>query len=344
MKITLLPLLGPLHLRYPAYNAVTVRDYVARVQPEALAVTALEAGSLDHPNWQDTAEIALPLALVPWAKGQGVPLYPVHEPSPDPAAEGDFRRYLEQYPQGRGLLHEVGAALTPLEQLLKEALDLARIRREVLPVLREGLELKERHFEDGPGTGWLRGRVKVMAGRILALEAGRVAVLASIDHLPFLEDALKGQAELVPAPEIVPSEAARVRSLLDLAFRAEAPEPGNVIAQLREIDLPEARYHEANLLLASGHVAEALDLMERAGHGDFSRPYFLPGYLLARLGQLRDLAGEREAARRAYRAVRALDWAPQEALEAATEGLETPFEGMMAGDEQQRVDHASRET
>jgi hypothetical protein len=77
------------------------------------------------------------------------------------------------------------------------------------------------------------------------------------------------------------------------------------------------------------HASEALETLEGAVGGDFSAPYFLPGYLLARLGQLRDLAGEREGAVRAYRGVLALDWVPTEAREAAQAGLETPFEGVL---------------
>ena len=59
--------------------------------------------------------------------------------------------------------------------------------------------------------------------------------------------------------------------------------------------------------------------------GDFREPYLLPGLLLARLGQLRDLAGRRDRALQAYRGVLALAWAPHEARAAARAGLEAPF-------------------
>jgi hypothetical protein len=58
---------------------------------------------------------------------------------------------------------------------------------------------------------------------------------------------------------------------------------------------------------------------------DFVEPYYLPGFLLSRLGQLYDLAGRRDAALRAYRGVRALGYAPVEALAAAEDGLQRPF-------------------
>ena len=123
-------------------------------------------------------------------------------------------------------------------------------------------------------------------------------------------------------PEIEVSEQAYERSLLDLAMQVTVPEPGNIIQQLRELDSAEARYHEANLMFANGHLAEALELLEHTSQGDFSQPYFLPGYLLARLGLLRDLAGRWAQAERAYRGVLALEYAPSEAREAAREGLD----------------------
>ena len=166
----------------------------------------------------------------------------------------------------------------------RRGLTLKRIRGEVLPIVREQQEVKEREFGDGPGTDWLRGRVEVMAKSLLELPHNRIAVLVSLDHLPFLEDALQEEAELIAPPEPQPTQAVRERSLLDFAFRGEVSEPGNLIAQLRELNSAEARFHEANLLLANGHTVEALDLLEATSHGDFSEPYYLPGYLLSRFG------------------------------------------------------------
>lgn len=325
MQLLLLPLMGPLHLRYPAYNAVTVRDLMASFAPDAVAVAA--PGGED-PSWRDSPELAMPLAVTPWLRRRALPLHTVFEPSPDPTAERDFRHYLAQFPQGRALLGEVEATLEPLAALLGEPLDLSRIEAEVLPLFSRAQTLRERRFEDGPGTDWLHARTQRMAARILEVEARRVAVLAAVEQLPLMREHLADEAEVVRAPALAPSDEARRRALLDLAFRGDAPEPGNLLARLRELAEPEARYHEANLLLAHGHLVEALETLEKVSQGDFSEPYFLPGYLLARLGQLRDLVGERDAATRAYRAVRALSWAPAEALEAAAHGLATPFEGL----------------
>ena len=332
MKLLLLPLMGPFHLRYPQYNAVSVRDAVAAFEPEAVVTTAVKPESFDDPRWQDTPETPLPHTVVPWAKRQDVPVYPVFEPTPDPNALNDFRRYAGQYPQLRGRLQQADALLRPLQVLLEEGLTLPRILEEVVPILREQQTFLEAVFEEGPATDWLRTRATTMAERVLALPHERVAVLASIDHLPFLQEALAGKAELVEATSPQATPESRERSLLDFAFRVDVPEPGNVLAQLRDLDSAEARYHEANLLTANAHVAEALEVLEGASRGDFSEPYYLPGYLLARLGQLYDLAGNRDAALRSYRGVRALEYAPQEAVQVAAAGLEEPFAGLSEGE------------
>jgi hypothetical protein len=322
--LALVPLVGPFHLRFPNYNAITVRDLLSTLAPEAVAITALAPDFAQTP-WQETGEIALPLAVVPWASRQGVPLYGMLEPSPDANALGDFDRYLSEYGALAEARAEIARAHTELEALLGEALTLARIVSELLPLVERYQQLREEHFGDGPGTDWLRARTMRMAERILALPHRRLAVLASADHLPYLRAALEPQAKLIALPEVEASAEAQTRALLDFAMRVEVPEPGNVIARLRELALPEARYHEANLLLAHGHAAEAKEVLEALVTGDFSSPYYLPGYALSRLGQLRDLAGERQAALRAYRGVLALSWAPPEALETAERGLEAPF-------------------
>ena len=167
-----------------------------------------------------------------------------------------------------------------------------------------------------------------MANRIVELAdatEGDVAVLVPLDHLPLLMEALEGRVTtaLPTAPAMTPD--ARLRSLLDIAMRGDVAEPAKLLGRLREIDLVEARYHEANVLLQHGHVAEALELLETASREDFVEPYWLPGYLLSRLGQLYDVAGRRDAAIRAYRGVRALSYAPPEARAAAARGLDVPF-------------------
>lgn len=322
--LAFIPLVGPFHLRFPSFNAVTVRDTLAALEPDAVVTTALPP-DFAKTRWQETEEVALPLSVIPWASQRGLPCYGVLEPSPEPGALRDFERYLSEYGALAEARAEIARAHGELEALLGEALTLARVVNELLPLVERYQHLREEHFGDGPGTDWLRARAERMAERILTLPHRRLAVLVSVDHLPCLQAALAPRATLIPPPEVEASAEAQMRGLFDFAMRVEVPEPGNLIARLREVELPEARYHEANLLLAHGHAAEAKEVLEALVAGDFNAPYFLPGYALSRLGQLRDLAGERQAALRAYRGVLALSWAPPDAIETAKRGLEAPF-------------------
>ena len=343
----LVPLVGPLHLAFPAYNTVTVRDVLEAASPAVVLTTALEPGALRDPAWQDTPEIALPHTVVPWAEARGTPVQPIGAPSPDPAATADFARYAEQYPALQSAWIRAEQQEAPLRDLLARSLSLARIVDEAMPLLAEAQQVREATFGDGPATDWLRQRTAAMAAAVAQhadpdpangatadrhhaatrpAAAGPVAVLASLDHVPLLHEALVELHVPVAFPAAPPASAqARRRSLLDYAMRVDVAEPEEVLRSLRDLDGPEARYHEANILLANGHGAEALERLEEAVRDDFVRPYWLPGFLLARLGQLHDLVGNREAALRAYRGVRALSWAPPEARAAAVHGIEAPF-------------------
>jgi hypothetical protein len=327
MHLTLVPLMGPFHLRYPSYNVVTVRDIVAASHPEALVTTVLETKDFDTPAWQDTPELALPHTVIPWAKKQKLPIYGVFEKSPDETALDDFKRFANEYPALKSRMNSVEVLLRPLQTLLEQPLTFARIENEMIPVLRDYQLEREKVFEDGPATDWLHQRIRTMAQKILELPFERVTVLASAEHLPFLQAELEAKARLEPPPKIEASEESRERSLLDFAFRVDVPEPGNLIAKLQTINNIEAKYHITNLLVANNHLAEALEVLEKASHEDFSEPYYLPGYLLARLGQLYDLTSKRDAAIRAYKGVRALSYAPKEALETSEAGLKEPFKG-----------------
>ena len=328
-RITLLPLLGAWHLRYPSYNAESVLELTRAARPEVLVPAPLPDVTLARPDWQETPEIVLPLSVLPWARRREVRLEPGMRGSPDPDAEADFRRYTALYPQTRELLVSLDALLRPLDALLPQPLTLPRIWDEVVPLLAAYQREREAAFGDGPGTDWWRERTLELVARIRALSETRVTVLASAEQLPFLLEGLEG--DILETPRAVPpGERIRERALLDVAFRGDAADPGSLIAGLRELPEAEARFHEANLLLLHGHPAEALALLEEAAAGDFSAPYYLPGYLLTRLGQLRDLAGDREGALRAYRGVLAFDWVPPDAADAARTGLVTPFEGVPA--------------
>ncbi len=327
-SLTLLPLMGPWHLRHPRWNVVTARDALEALAPEVLWTTALPPDFEREPSWRDGDEIALPWTVAPWAARRGTPLRGVGAPGAEEAA--DFERYLAAYPQARAPLDAARAALRPLNELLPQALDLHRIVGEVLPPLAADLRLRLEAFGDGPGTGWRLRRARVARERIVAdldaLGATRGAVLVEADLWPALTTELDA-AGIAWSPAASPpvSDDARLRSLLDVAWRGEAADVAGLLGRLRELDLAEARFLEAQLLLAHDHVAEALEVLEAAATGDFREPYPLPGLLLARLGQLRDVAGRRDRALQAYRGVLALGWAPAEAREAAEAGMRAPF-------------------
>jgi len=319
-------------MRFPAYNSETVVDCLKVIKPDVLVATAFTQAEFDDGSWLHTEEIALPLSVVPWAKRNDVKVVGGLEPSPDPRAESDFRRYIEQYPQLRQNFAEVDALLRPVQALLQEALSLERITTELVPMMQTWQEARVATLENGPANNWIASRCEMMAKNILAMSDDTydsVAVLASIDHIALLETAIRNASPSVEldypkTPEA--SEAARLRSKLDFAFRsADVPEAGNVIAELQDIDTPEASYHYANLLLTNGHIDDAWQMMENISQGEFFEPYFLPSYVLARLGQLRDLVGKREQAKKAYQAVLALDFADVEATEVAKTGLKEAF-------------------
>ncbi len=326
-RVTLVPLAAGLHLRWPRFNAAVLRSLLRSASPAALALEALPAGFDGDPAWQDHDELLLPWVAVPWARRAGLPVHGVHEPSPDPGAADDLARYLDGYPAARSVLDHVRALERPLSELLAAALTLPRLLDEVVPVLEASRAARLEAFGDGPANDWAEARAASVAQRILALESGHTLALVPLDRYASLRDALVAAGAEVRRPSEPPADdAARERALLDLAWRGDGADVGALVAELRQRGHAEARYHAAGLLLAHAHPAEALEELEGALRLEFAEPWYLPGCLLARLGQLRDLAGRRADAIKAYRGVLALDWAPRDALAAAREGLERPFE------------------
>ncbi len=325
--LTLVPLTGPWHLRHPRWNVVTVRDALEALDPDVVVTSALAPGYDADAGWQGTDEIALPWTLVGWARRRGTPVLGVGAPPPVPDAEADLRRYLEGFPAARAELDAARRTLAPLETLLPLPLDLTRLLGEVVPPLVDDLRQRLDAFGDGPATSWRFERARLARDRTLIAGGQRPAWLVALDLWPAVVAALE-EAGVAWSPIASPpvSVEARRRALLDVAWRADTPDPAGLLRQLREGQEAEAGFLEAQVLLTHGHPAEALEVLERVSHGDFREPYLLPGLLLARLGQLRDLADRRDRALQAYRGVLALAWAPAEAREAALAGLERPFE------------------
>ncbi|MEX2502649.1 MAG: hypothetical protein WD336_09750 [Trueperaceae bacterium] len=347
MPLVLVPLVGPFHLRFPRYNVVTVREQVAAVRPAAVLTTALHADdALSDPAWQELEEPALTMTVVPWARRAGVPVEPVGSPSPDPEAAASFDAFVGEAGPGRAALQELETTRGPLVDLLSGTLDLNGVRTSLVPAVEAYQRARATAFGDGPGTDWIEERADAMTDRILhaaARHAGRPVVVAlPVDHLPAVRRRLEARASAqLHDPEPVPaSHEARARALRDAALAEAYDDPATLLTALREQEGPEARYAEAEVLVQHGHAAEALSVLRDASRGDFTSPPQLPGWLLARLGQLYDLDGRRDDARRAYRGVLALSWAPAAAREAARQGMEAPFGQEVASDDAPHDDDA----
>src|SRR5690606_7946588 len=190
---------------------VHVRETVRAARPDALAVTPLAPGALARPAWQDTDEVALPHTVVPWARNASVPIHEVGFDAgaadapggPDAAGEWErFRSYLEAFDAGRERLRRVDAALEPVREILAGALDAAAVRTRLLHAIRAYQAERAAVLEEGPGTGWLADHAERLAERIAALPHDRVAVLAGVDHVPALVDALERRCRLEPTPEL----------------------------------------------------------------------------------------------------------------------------------------------
>lgn len=307
---------------------MSVRDALEALAPARVWTTALAADFVRQPDWRATDEIALPWTLVDWAAARGSPIVGLAQPG---AAEVNaFDRTLSEYPQARAALDSASLPLRPLHALLPQPLELPRIVSEVIAPLEASYRARQAAFGEGPGTGWRARRAQAAVAELMAAGLGDShapsALLLEVDLWPALVDALAAAGvswRVVANPPV--SDGARQRSLLDVAWHGEARDVAGLLQALRELEVAEARYLEANLLLAHQHAAEALEVLERASAGDFRSPYLLPGLLLARLGQLRDLAGKRSRALQAYRGVLALAWAPAEARASAEAGLIAPF-------------------
>ncbi len=326
MAIVLLPLVGPFHRRFPRFNAVTVLESVQLVRPTTVLTTAVTEKDLRGESWRELDEPALDLAIT-WATRAGKAVAGVGEPSPDPQAQEDFGRYLEESGLALPEVQEVLAHEATLSSLLGQALDARRIQLELLPTLRSLHAARQAAFGEGPGTDWLGERTQVMADRIEVHEAADTVVLAPVDHLPALERALEERdVAWSYGDDVPPSEAARERALLDVALAGQSDDPASLLDALARVKTPEARLAEAEVFLRAGDVEAALTTLREASKLDFVEPAWLPGWLLARLGQLADVAGARDEARRAYRGVLALSWVPAVARETAEAGLEQPFQ------------------
>ena len=311
----LLPDLGDLLRLQPQYNAATLVELARSLG--AAQLLWLSGPDLDHPARDSFAAAGLPLTeLAPdwtWAE----------------AEHAELTGFAKQYPQGRERLRQSGQAERDLAALLEGPLTLERLTSaEMLAGLVAYHAALAEALEEGPGTRWHARRLDTLAS---SLEGRTGVALAALDDLPGLLGRLP-QARLPDAASFPPGEASRLRALADRALLlSEDDDLSALLAALeresgdRLTPRAELQYAAGNIYLAVGDLTSARSLLEAAAHG-LTNERSLPGLVLARLGQVRDAQNERDLATRTYRAVLALNFAPQAAREAAQSGLEAPFQ------------------
>ncbi len=322
MSLMLLPDLGDLLRLHPQYNAGTVVELLRHLgTTEVLWATDEDP---DHP-----LRDALPAARIrihegftaDWAWAE--------------AEHAQLQTFLQQYPQGRDRLRQVGQAERDLAARLTRPLTAHGVLApEMLDAVQTYHQTVRGALDEGPGTCWRARRLSELAAR-LAGHSG--VVLVPLDDLPELLALLPGAG--VPSLDtFAPGETSRLRALADRAWRLQEDDDLNALLAALDRETgaagrpdtvtPPAELHAAaaSICLAVGELPAARERLERAAHAlQGELPRSLAGLVLARLGQVRDALGDRELAVRTYRAVLALNHVPAVARQTAEAGLNEPF-------------------
>jgi hypothetical protein len=321
-------ILGALHATAPLYNAQTVLEVLTHIGAQNIQLAHVSAADWQSGAWRnhddDPVLFALEDARLACA---GI--------APDWAwAEREYAQMLEflnQFPQGKKRLSEAATLEQDLKTALAQPLDAASVHGGLLETVATHHQRLAEILEEGPGTTHRQKRLEQV---FAALDPVADAVLlAPLDDLPVL---LEMGCTLPDLSGFVPQEASRFRAIVDRAYRLEdGDDLDALVHQLLALDAPadtvlarmalEARFAASGLYMAVGDWASAQDLLEAVSMGQFERPSYLPGFVLARLGQVRDLNLERDRAVRAYTAALALSYCPPEAKEVASQGLLAPF-------------------
>lgn len=310
------------------YNAQTVLEVARFVGASQVAVSSVTPQEWSSGAWRERDDPLL-FALED-ARVRVVPLG--EDWSAQIQEQTKMLEFLQQYPKGRERLARVGAAERELRAALEQPQDAVGVHSVWLEATRTYHATVTSALEEGPGTAHRLTRVTQILERARDLEPGTV-LLADLDDLPPLLDA---GLELPDLRDFKPGEASRFRAVVDRAYRLEPDDDLDALVHaLLELDAPadtaearialEARFAASGLYLSVGDLESARDLLEAVSQGQFERPSYLPGYVLARLGQVRDLTGERARAIGAYKAALGLAYCPAEARAVAQRGLETPF-------------------
>ncbi len=324
--------LGALHARYPTYNAQTVLEILRHVGANKVILPSLtpevwQSGAwrdLEHPVLfaLDDDRIRVEAIGTDWTWAE--------------LEQDKMLGFLKMYPQGLERLRELRRAELDLKDMLEKPLDAFSIHG-LLPEMPVLESVKTFHnkgtaiLEEGPGTAHRKRRLEELADK---LEAHRdEIVLTPLDDLP---DLLEMGFKTVNLDGFKPGVASRFRAVVDRAYSLQENDDLDILVHsLLELDgapdsalgriALEARFAASGVYLAVGDLESARDLLEAVAMGQFDHPAYLPGFVLSRLGQVRDLMGERQHAIRAYTAALALQWLPLEARNVAQSGLEIPF-------------------
>jgi len=321
--MVILPTLGPLHLMYPRYNAASVLHQIEHRRTSTVFFASYSPEGLEQGLWRDRNDLVL-FELRPLVDQGHIRLVGLGENAEALQHEAElFAEYLGQLPAGE----EAKRNLAEAEREVWAYLSMPRLPQELASAdfvegLRERLGRVVEIAGEGPATGFRAERMAQVARKLREHGDAPVVLVDVLDYPELLRHFPDAEGPL----DLEPSEEERARALMDRAWRLdEGDEWGSLLAQLMELARPEARFLAAQIYLAAGQTNDALVLLEDLAKDDFSQPEYLPGYLLARLGQLYDLVGNRERAIRSYRGVLALSWAPAEAREIAQAGMRTPF-------------------
>lgn len=317
MSLTLVPDLGDLLRLHPQYNAGTVVELARHLG--AAGVLWASSDDPDHP-----LRDALPAA------GIGIQEGFTTDWAWADAEHTELLKYLQYYPQGRERQQQAARAEHGFGELLMQPMTAQRLMgEEVMQAAKAHHEQVRSLLDEGPGTRWRGRRLEEVAAK-LAGQSG--VVIAALDDLPDLL-ALLPDAGLPALADFRAGETSRLRALADRAWQLREDDDLNVLLEslARETGdpvtpKPELDAAAASIYLAVGQLSHARELLERAAHGlTDDQPRSLAGLTLARLGQVRDALGDRELAQRTYRAVLALNYAPQIARDTAEAGLREPF-------------------
>ncbi len=320
--MVILPTLGPLHVLHPRYNARTVVELILETGARTVYLASYSPEGLVAKAWRDKNELPL-FELSPLVEEGRVRLEALGENAEGLQREAElFVEYLGNMPRG----DEAKEKLAAIDEELAQVLSIPRLpaefaEEEFVEELEDKLARVVAFAGEGPATGFREQRMEQVAQALSGKE--EAVVLVDVLDYPALRRRLPGAR----GPwNREPSEKEQARALLDRAWRLENEgEWGSLLAQLAEIGTPEAGYLASQIYLAAGQPEDSLRVLEEVSRGDFSHPEYLPGYVLARLGQLYDLLGQRDRAIRAYTAAQALSWAPAGVREIAQAGLRAPF-------------------